>query len=198
MGTITDFITEIKGEVARPKLFDVVINVPSGLQAFFNTKKQYLEPEIARLKYKAESTNIPGRTFATTEQKFGSNPAEKHAYHTTYNDVDITFIITEDSITYGDNLLTPRPVGAKGLKEKRLFDDWMDYINPIDSYDFQYKNNYQGTISINQYDHRGTNIFSVKLEDAFPISVNQLDLDWSSDGYHKLIVTFAYTRWTTS
>jgi hypothetical protein len=25
--------------------------------------------------------------------------------------------------------------------------------------------------------------------------VNQLDLDWSSDGYHKLSVTFAYTRW---
>jgi hypothetical protein len=33
------------------------------------------------------------------------------------------------------------------------------------------------------------------LVDAFPISVNQLDLDWSSDGYHKLTVVFAYTYW---
>ena len=196
MSTITDFITNIKGEVARPKLFDVVIGIPSGLQTFFTEKKQYLAPEVARLRYKAESTNIPGRTFATTEQKFGSNPAEKHAYHTTYNDVDITFIITEDAITQSEQQV--RRVGAKGLKEKRLFDDWMDYINPTNSYDFQYKNNYQGTIKINQYDHHGTNIFSVELQDAFPISVNQLDLDWSSDGYHKLNVTFAYTRWITS
>ena len=25
--------------------------------------------------------------------------------------------------------------------------------------------------------------------------MNQMDLDWSGDGYHKLTVTFAYTRW---
>ena len=25
--------------------------------------------------------------------------------------------------------------------------------------------------------------------------MNQLDLDWSSDGYHKLVVTWAYTYW---
>ena len=31
--------------------------------------------------------------------------------------------------------------------------------------------------------------------DAYPISMNQLDLDWNGDGYHKLTVTFAYTYW---
>jgi phage-related protein len=25
--------------------------------------------------------------------------------------------------------------------------------------------------------------------------MNQMDLDWSADGYHKLNVTFAYTYW---
>jgi hypothetical protein len=25
--------------------------------------------------------------------------------------------------------------------------------------------------------------------------MNQLDLDWSNEGFHKLAVTFAYTRW---
>ena len=33
------------------------------------------------------------------------------------------------------------------------------------------------------------------MVDAFPIAVNQLDLDWSSDSYHKLTVVFAYTYW---
>jgi hypothetical protein len=25
--------------------------------------------------------------------------------------------------------------------------------------------------------------------------MNQMDLDWSSESYHKLTVTFAYTEW---
>jgi len=37
--------------------------------------------------------------------------------------------------------------------------------------------------------------YSVSLFDAYPISMNQLDLDWSTDGHHKLTVTFAYTQW---
>jgi hypothetical protein len=34
------------------------------------------------------------------------------------------------------------------------------------------------------------------LKDAFPINVNQLDLNWSNENFHKLNVTFAYTYWT--
>jgi len=37
--------------------------------------------------------------------------------------------------------------------------------------------------------------YTVDLFDAYPVSMNQLDLDWGSDGNHKLVVTFAYTRW---
>jgi hypothetical protein len=33
------------------------------------------------------------------------------------------------------------------------------------------------------------------LYDAYPVAVNPLSLDWSLDGYHKLVVTFAYTYW---
>ena len=36
---------------------------------------------------------------------------------------------------------------------------------------------------------------SVDLIDAYPIAVNQMDLDWSSDAIHKVSVTFAYTSW---
>ena len=33
------------------------------------------------------------------------------------------------------------------------------------------------------------------MYEAYPISMNQLDLSWSSEGYHKLNITFAYTSW---
>jgi hypothetical protein len=185
MGTISQFTNSI-GEFAKPKLFDVKIFVPVGLSNYFNKERQALVGVDKTLSLRCESTNIPGRTFATTEQKFGSNPTEKHAYHTTYNDIDMTFIVTESH---------NRGTFSSKLPEKQFFDEWMNLINPTTTYDFLYKKDYVGSIFINQLDTSNNEIFSVKLIDAFPISVNQLDLDWSSDGYHKLNVTFAYTRW---
>jgi hypothetical protein len=194
MASIDNFLSNIK-DVARPKLFDIGITLPVG----FSTYLQKINSNLDNLKLhlKCESTNIPGRTFATTEQKFGSNPAQKHAYHTTYNDIDMTFIITEDT-TLISNMKQNQPSFEEfGLKEKRLFDEWMNWINPVDSYDFRYKKDYVSDIIINQISNSGQRVFTCELLDAFPISVNQLDLDWSNDGYHKLNVTFAYTRWRT-
>jgi len=37
--------------------------------------------------------------------------------------------------------------------------------------------------------------YQATMHRAFPINMNQLDLDWSSDSVHKLTVTFAYTYW---
>jgi hypothetical protein len=185
MGTISQFTDSIR-EVAKPKLFDVQINIPLGLSNYFIKKRNSLVGVDKTLSLRCESTNIPGRTFATTEQKFGSNPTEKHAYHTTYNDIDMTFIVTE---SHNGNTFSSK------LPEKQFFDEWMNLINPTTTYDFLYKEDYVGSIFINQLDTSNEEIFQVKLIDAFPISVNQLDLDWSSDGYHKLNVTFAYTRW---
>jgi len=194
MGTINTFLSNIQ-EVARPKLFDVNIIIPTALNDYFNLKNKGLVGFEESLTYRCESTNIPGRTFATTEQKFGSNPSEKHAYHTTYNDVDMTFIVTENSTI---NRLTGK-IENSALPEKQLFDEWMNIINPTETYDFAYKTDYVApNIEIRELDSAGNLLYGVKLIDAFPISVNQLDLDWSNDGYHKLSVTFAYTRWEKS
>jgi uncharacterized membrane protein len=72
----------------------------------------------------------------------------------------------------------------------------MDIINPTQSWNFNFKKNYVTDIVITQYDMSDNEIHNVKIIDAFPIAVNQLDLDWSNDNnYHKLTVTFAYTYW---
>jgi hypothetical protein len=81
------------------------------------------------------------------------------------------------------------------MREKKLFDAWLNWINPSYSYDIKYKADYTAIIRINQYDVANKNTYSVDLMDAFPVAVNPLSLDWQSDGYHKLTVTFAYTNW---
>ena len=81
------------------------------------------------------------------------------------------------------------------MQQKVFFDAWLNYINPQYNYNFRYKGDYVTTVTINQYDVTGELSYSVDLIDAYPISMNQMDLDWASDGYHKLSVTFAYTYW---
>ena len=168
-GTINDFKSSFKTDLARPSRFDVQINAPLALVPYMG--------DVRRLTYRCDSAQLPGRTFATAEQKIGSNPVEKFPYLTTYNDMDLTFIVDDD------------------MKQKVFFDQWLELINPSLNYNYQYKQNYATIITVNQYDVTNKLSYSVDLYDAYPISMNQLDLDWSSEGFHKLSVTFAYTRW---
>ena len=168
-GSINEFKSSFKSDLARPNKFDVAIPVPLTLIPYVSSAR--------RLHYRCENANLPGRTFATAEQKIGSNPIEKYPYQTTFNDMDLTFIMDDD------------------MQQKVFFDAWLNYVNPQYNYNFRYKGDYVTTITINQYDVQNKLSYSVDLVDAYPISMNQLDLDWSSDGYHKLVVTFAYTYW---
>jgi hypothetical protein len=81
------------------------------------------------------------------------------------------------------------------MVEKKFFDAWLNWINPTINYNLKYKADYAIALTVNQYDVKNELSYSVTMLDAFPIAVNQLDLDWSSDGHHKLTVTFAYTSW---
>jgi hypothetical protein len=170
MPSIRDFIANINGaDLARPNRFTSLITYPKLVNRIGTTVT-------------CEAAELPGITYTTTEQKFGSNPIEKFPYHVQFNDVNLTFIVTE------------------GMGIKNAMNDWMNLISPNTGYNFNYKtgkdgDGYAGTITITQYSTSDVPIHQVKLIDAYPISVNQLDLDWSSEGYHKLTVVFAYTYW---
>ena len=167
-GSISDFKSSFRTDVARNNKFDVNINIPLVMIPYISSAKS--------LTYRCENANLPGRTFATTEQKtYG--PIEKYPYLTTYNDIDLTFIVDDD------------------MSQKIFFDGWMNYINPQYNNNLRYKGDYATILTINQYDVTNQLSYSVNLYDAYPISINQLDLDWSGDGHHKLVVTFAYTYW---
>jgi hypothetical protein len=166
--TLNDFKSSFSGDLARTSRFDVEIPLPLTLVPYIKSAR--------RLNYRCEVANLPGRTFATTDQKtYG--PVEKHPYLTTYNDIDLTFIVDDD------------------MQQRLLFDGWLNYINPTYNYNMRYKENYATTLTINQYNVSNEKTYAVSLMDAYPISMNQLDLDWNGDGYHKLTVTFAYTYW---
>lgn len=167
--TINDFKSSFNTDLARPSRFDVMIPVPLVLLG-----SPYVSSRS--LMYRCETASLPGRTFEMTEQKtYG--PVEKYPHLTSYTDIDLTFLIDDD------------------MKQKYLFDGWLDRINSTVTNNYSYKEEYATTITINQYDVQNNLSYSVDLFDAYPISMNQMDLDWSNDGVHKLSVTFAYTSW---
>ena len=167
-GNINDFRASFSQDVARVNRFDVAIPVPLTLTPYLSSARS--------LVYRCENAQLPGRTFSTMEQKtYG--PVEKYPYLSTYNDIDLTFIVDDD------------------MSQKLFFDGWMNYINPQYNNNFRYKGDYSTIITVNQYDVTNALTYSVNLYDAYPISMNQMDVSWSDEGFHKISVTFAYTYW---
>jgi len=167
MASLQQFKSSFTSDLARPNRFEVIMNLPGIL----------LAPEDKEvLRYRCETAQLPGRTFDNVEQKtYG--PIEKFPNLTTYTDIDLTFILDDT------------------MQTKTMFDTWLNYINPSRTNNLTYKSDYAADIQIYQYTVTNERAYGVNLIDAYPTSMNQLDLDWSSDGYHKLTVTFAYTRW---
>ena len=167
-GSIADFKASFTSDLARPNRFDVEIPIPLGLVPYLGTSR--------RLNLRCEAAELPGRSIATTAMRI-YGPEEKFPYQSTYNDVTLTFIVGDD------------------MQEKLFFDAWMEWINPSLTFNMKYKGDYSVPLRINQYDLDNKISYSIDMVDAFPVAINAMDLNWSTDGYHKLSVTFAYTYW---
>lgn len=160
------------------------------------------------LRYRCTDAELPGRSFATFDNRtyglFRSYPSQ-----TTFGQLNLTFLCSANFAG---------PVRETGFAEKKIFEDWMDYINPTENdatnitdnplYNFRYRKQYTRDITVEHYDVVGGSknnggvenesdvpTYKVKFIDCFPISINQLSLSWGSDDNLSLIVTFAYTRW---
>lgn len=168
-GSINTFKSSFKTDVARPARFDVEIPIPLKLLAYRNSAQ--------RLTMRCEVAELPSKTFETLDRKI-YGPVEKQPYLTSFTDIDLTFIVSDD------------------MAEKKIFDAWMELISPKTTFNQTYKTDYAIPITINQYDVQNRLSYSITLIDAFPISVNQLTLDWSNESsHHKLAVRFAFHTW---
>lgn len=168
---VQDFINSFKRDIARPSRFDVFIPTPPVLYPFFGGDQS------RQLSLRCELSELPGRDFLTTERKFGSAPVQKVPYYSQYTDTQMTFLVSDN------------------MNERLFFDMWMELINPSSTYNFRYKTDYVTEIGISQYDLYNNLVYRSVLIDAFPVAVSPLELDWTNDGYHRLNVVFAYTKW---
>lgn len=139
---------------------------------------------IAReLMYLTEVAEMPGRGYMSVDTRY-YGPNQKFPYQTTYEDMNMTFICRSRSF------------------EREFFDDWQWYINPNNTFDFNYKDEYRSQIDVYLYSDFDksngggpTAEYMHTLIDAYPILVNPQPISWADDQFLRLTVTFTYSWW---
>lgn len=211
------FLSHIRAKdgLAKPSRFQVILPIPPYINRFvgnsviekilnlpnsiFNDVSDAINKAIGRngglqaeqsktsnsqltryLSLQCESTELPGRVLQTADVKI-YGPIFKVPYQTQYNDIGMTFVCTNDFF------------------ERKLFDRWMEAIQPSDTNNMRFPKSvttrYLSNIKIIQYDEFIRQIYAVELIDAFPIGVSAQTLSWSEDNFHRMTIQFAYQRY---
>lgn len=129
------------------------------------------------LMYLCEAAEYPGRGFLNVDVRH-YGPNFKLPYQSTYEDITLTFLCRNESI------------------ERLFFDNWQMVINPIDTFNFSYRDDYRAQIDVFQIDDKGDAQYHFSLLDAYPVLVNPQQLTWADDQFLRLGVTFTYSWWT--
>lgn len=143
--------------------------------------------------FMCETAEMPGRALVLNDYRY-YGPNFKLPHQSEYTEINFSFYVSDI------------------MREKELFDNWMSYINPKNSYNFRFRNEYSTDINIYQYSEIAEKVssriggaaservqatYKATLRQAYPINVQPLTLSWAEDNIHRLQVTFAYTDWVT-
>lgn len=176
--TLNNFLSQVltKG-LARPVRYEVTILPPSGLRGTLTdvrgaSNKVSLFCEIAAL---------PQLNVLTRNQR-------------TYG----PFTPRPFGVEYGGDALTMSFYVDQEMDVKVFFDKWMQLIVNPSTYNVSYMRTYTSNIIINQLNETDDVVYRVILEDAFPRSMNMLELNASATNQvHRLNVSFTYRRYNT-
>lgn len=170
MANVNTFRARIaKGrDFAKANRFSVVFNVPGGVR----NSSLY----SADLTYLCEAAELPGRALNVQEYRY-YGPNFKMPHQSVYTDINFTLYV------------------RSFMRDKALFDDWIDYINPKTTYDFRFRREYSTSVHVWQFEENGKPSYVATLNKAYPINVNPMPLSWAEDNIHRLQVTFCYVDW---
>lgn len=130
----------------------------------------------SRLMFYCFNAEIPGVSYQTDDNRiYGSQ--FKVPYMPQYNDIDLEFYVGDD------------------MFERWFFEGWMHSIMDPQTQDFNYIGEFSTSITITQMDLNDQDTYTCTLLEAFPISINQMDLNWDTQNeIHRVSVTFTYKR----
>lgn len=176
---INQFRANLRGDGARPTLFEVSIYFPATIQGAFPT-------EQARFQTKA--SNLPSSTLGIIEAPYMGRKI-KVAGDRTYDDWTCTFINDEDfnirnALEFWSNAMDQHSTVA-GAKR----------VSGADENPYSYVTN----LVITQFGKQGNVIKEYTLHNAFPNNVGQIDVSWeNNDQIEEFDVQWSFDYFTTT
>lgn len=159
-------------------------------------RKRYNLPfNMEFVDYRADSFPLPGLGLATSEiKRYGYGPNEKKPYAPVYTDVNFTFIGDKEGkihkffYLWMNSMVNHHKPGSINSTDEKA-----DYAFP---YEVEYKDSYKADINIFVYSEDGTVTEVVKLQDAYPIFMGDIQYSWGDqDQLVRVPVTFTYYSW---
>lgn len=129
-----------------------------------------------------DSVNLPGRQIVTQEY-YTNLRGRKRPYNYINDDVSMSFHLTNDYYMW------------------KYIKSWMDGTvseQEDNRYNIAYKEDYVTDITIQQLALNGNTfvpVYSIKLRNAYPISMSSVNLSQNENETAKCNVTFAYDEW---
>jgi hypothetical protein len=174
---IKRFIAEVKKDgLSRTNRFGCTVDAPKTLR----TNPAFAAADFYRkLFLYCESINIPGVNISTTPARtFGET--REMPYEKVFDPVTANYYIDT------------------GFKVKAFFEAWQDSIQNTTDRTIQFYDNYVSTVHLFVNDVANNTRYLVKLHEAYPKTVQSINLAQGSNEVAKLNVTFAYKYFTTS
>lgn len=176
---IGDFVNNLDqiDDVAKANHFDVVFALPQ--QLFNGTVTS------ATLALQCETAELPGVDITPIEYRHHAF-TKRIPHHLNYAPLTLTFLC------------------GGAMLEKQFFDLWIKLCVPNSTGLVSYRQDSQGNplyealITINQYDQTGNQTYFAQAQEAFPISLSQMNVNWGDDSIQRLTVTFVFTKWLTA
>ena len=154
--------------------------LPTGQKLLNSTSFSSLQSLTRDMMYLCETAEMPGRSFMNIDLRH-YGPNHKLPFQTTYEDMNLTFVCRNKSY------------------ERQFFDDWANIINPPNSWDFSYRDDYASRIEIFQFSDIGVVDSFVEyktiLYNAYPLLISPQPMSWYDDQFQRLVVTVTYTHW---
>jgi len=194
--------------VLQTNKYDVMImfDNPDGIGAYniigADGSTRGAADNVTDLNYRCINASLPGLTMRTADiNRFGLGVSEKMPFSANYTDVSLTFLMDRFGDQYNfwyawfnyifgisgqetlSNIYGSYSVGGDG-----------DSGRPF--YTAEYKDNYSATIVITVYDTEGNPNIQATLLKAYPISVNDIALNWTdNNNLVKLTTTLTFREW---
>jgi hypothetical protein len=148
---------------------------PNRFTIEFPELRDIISPDNARdFEFFCESTSIPGRQILTNDYS-ATRQAEKRPNGYANEDVNFVFNLTNDYFI------------------RDIFNRWTNEIVDRDTYEVGYRSDYSIDIDIHQLDEEDNKVYTCTLKDAFPVTVQNIDLNNTTESsVQKLNVTMAY------